>query len=83
MGTIVSKPSKKWAAFWAAVAAIGIGGETVAITVNGGQDSFSAQIWWILGLNRGVKYAGMAAFVAGAVWLFRHFFLQGPYNPQP
>lgn len=83
MGTIVSKPSKQWAAFWVAVAAVGIGGEAVAIITNGGQDSFSAQIWFILGLNRGFRYLGMAAFVGGAIWLFWHFFLQGPSNKSP
>jgi hypothetical protein len=78
VGTIVSKPSKKWMAFWAAIMLTAAGGETVAIVANGGRDSFSAQIWYILGLNSGLKVAGAGIFVAGAVWLFHHFFFKAP-----
>ncbi len=65
-------------AFWAAIFALGIGGEVVALETDRSADPFSVTVWWVLGLHPTIRCAGMAAFVAGAVWLFRHFFLRAP-----
>lgn len=76
----MTKPNKRWAAFWAAVFAIGIGGEAVAIGADRRADPLSATIWWVLGLNPTIRYIGMVGFIAGGVWLFRHFFFKGPFD---
>jgi hypothetical protein len=74
----MAKPNKRWAAFWAAIFAIGIGGEGVALAADRSSDPLSVTVWWILGLHQGIRFAGMAAFIAGGIWLFGHFFFKAP-----
>lgn len=77
----MTSPNRKWAAFWAAIVAIGTIGEGIAVVANGGRDSFSAQVWNVLGLHAGIRSGAMVLFVIGAIWLFHHFFYAGPKDP--
>jgi len=68
------KPDIRWSAFWAALALIAIGGEAVALIINGATDSFSAQVWWVVGLSPWLRWVGVLVFGAGGAWMAAHFF---------
>ncbi len=64
----------RWSIFWAILCLTAFIGEIVAVATNGVTSSFSAQVWFVLGLSPWVYWPALAAFGAGGAWLIAHFF---------